>query len=338
MLLVLSMLTLPLLLCYLSFITFSPSSARPSRPSTASSSSLSATSFLFPASAIISLTDDNSTFFISRPAAFGPPLPKEGMTGELFVLEDGQLACDDTPGWDPSSSTFAAPGAGSAFDLGGIVMGGGSGGGGGGGGGSGGLGGGSGGGGGLGGSVGIGLGGGTRALAGMEDDGTDDMLNPIVPSGGSGGSSGGSGSSSSGGSGSGSGGSGSGGGSSSGGGGGSGSGSSSSSSSSSNWHDNWHADIQSLQQSAEIDGKIVLVARGGCGFLEKVLWTQRRGGVALIVGDYRRAAGPGGIGGGSGSGLGGSGLVTMYAKGTSHFFLFFSLLGPSGADKGIDTG
>lgn len=38
-----------------------------------------------------------------------------------------------------------------------------------------------------------------------------------------------------------------------------------------------HADIESLQQSAEIEGKIVLVTRGGCGFLEKVLWAQRRG-------------------------------------------------------------
>jgi hypothetical protein len=66
-----------------------------------------------------------------------------------------------------------------------------------------------------------------------------------------------------------------------------------------------HADIESLQQSAEMEGKIVLVTRGGCGFLDKVLWAQRRGGVALIVGDYKR----------SGSGLGSAGLVTMYAKG-----------------------
>jgi hypothetical protein len=46
-----------------------------------------------------------------------------------------------------------------------------------------------------------------------------------------------------------------------------------------------HADIQSLQESAEIAGKVVLLSRGGCGFLEKVKWAQRRGGVALIVGD-----------------------------------------------------
>lgn len=60
-----------------------------------------------------------------------------------------------------------------------------------------------------------------------------------------------------------------------------------------------HADIQSLQESAEIAGRIVLLSRGGCGFLEKVKWVQRRGGVALIVGDNVRG-GP---------------LVTMYARG-----------------------
>ncbi|CCX06897.1 hypothetical protein FPQ18DRAFT_78049 [Pyronema domesticum] len=163
-------------------------------------------SLLFPASAVISLTDDNSTFFISRPAAFGPPLPKNGMDGELFVLEEGQLACDDTPGWDPSA----------ALDINNIPL-----------------------------------------LPEGEDDGTDNILNPNVPS------------------------------------------------------DvvkstgSYHADIESLQQSAEIEGKIVLVARGGCGFLEKVLWAQRRGGIALIVGDYKRP----GVGGGS------TALVTMYAKG-----------------------
>jgi hypothetical protein len=60
-----------------------------------------------------------------------------------------------------------------------------------------------------------------------------------------------------------------------------------------------HADIQSLQESAEIAGKVVLLSRGGCGFLEKVKWVQRRGGKALIVGDDVRG-GP---------------LVTMYARG-----------------------
>ena len=60
-----------------------------------------------------------------------------------------------------------------------------------------------------------------------------------------------------------------------------------------------HADIQSLQESAEIAGKIVLLSRGGCGFLEKVKWVQRRGGIALIVGDDERG-GP---------------LIVMYARG-----------------------
>ena len=48
-----------------------------------------------------------------------------------------------------------------------------------------------------------------------------------------------------------------------------------------------------------IDGKIVLLPRGGCGFLEKVLWAQRRGALAVVVGDN----------------VSGRGLVTMYAKG-----------------------
>lgn len=60
-----------------------------------------------------------------------------------------------------------------------------------------------------------------------------------------------------------------------------------------------HADIQSLQEGAEISGKIVLLSRGGCGFLEKVKWAQRRGAVALIVGDNQRG-GP---------------LIQMYARG-----------------------
>lgn len=60
-----------------------------------------------------------------------------------------------------------------------------------------------------------------------------------------------------------------------------------------------HADIQSLQESAEISGRVVLLSRGGCGFLEKVKWVQRRGGTALIVGDDTR----------------GGALVTMYAHG-----------------------
>jgi hypothetical protein len=60
-----------------------------------------------------------------------------------------------------------------------------------------------------------------------------------------------------------------------------------------------HADIQSIQEGAEITGKVVLLSRGGCGFLEKVKWSQRRGAIALIVGDDIKG-GP---------------LIQMYARG-----------------------
>jgi len=60
-----------------------------------------------------------------------------------------------------------------------------------------------------------------------------------------------------------------------------------------------HADIQSIQETAEITGKIVLLSRGRCGFLEKVKWAQRRGAIALIVGDNQKG-GP---------------LIQMFARG-----------------------
>lgn len=60
-----------------------------------------------------------------------------------------------------------------------------------------------------------------------------------------------------------------------------------------------HADIQTLQESADISGKIVLLKRGGCGFLAKARWAQRRGGTAVIVGDNIR----------------GEALIHMYAQG-----------------------
>lgn len=59
-----------------------------------------------------------------------------------------------------------------------------------------------------------------------------------------------------------------------------------------------HADIQSLQEAAEIQGKVVMLSRGGCGFSEKIKWAQRRGASAVIVADNV----PGGP------------LVRMYAK------------------------
>ncbi len=70
---------------------------------------------LFPPSAIISLTDDNSTFFLARPAAFGPALPNDGLSSQLWVGSgfgdehlrkigsalgaEGELGCSDVPGW-----------------------------------------------------------------------------------------------------------------------------------------------------------------------------------------------------------------------------------------------
>ena len=211
--------------------------------------SFSTPTSLFPPSAIISLTNDNSTFFVARPAAFGPSLPSRGLSGQLWVgrgfgdetvFEEGihvtgwELGCSDVPGWREDerkrlekvaiaekprkrSVELEAPGEDTAAQQ-------------------------------------------------PSDDGTDDYLhhplsdsNPArhakpgeqaeaeldktkVPT---------------------------------------------------------HADIESLQEGAAIAGKVVLLARGGCGFLEKVKWVQRRGGIAVIVGDRER----------------GASLAIMYAKG-----------------------
>lgn len=206
-------------------------------------------SSLFPPSAIISLTDDNSTFFLARPAAFGPLIPTRSLSGQLWIgsgfgedhlgrsAHAGELGCSDVPGWsdggyvgngrslnEAKSSWAEGQKAGASRKS-------------------------------------------KRDVSyeegdededtedPEEDDGTDDHLHhPLAASDGlkTGGV-----------------------------------------------KKPAHADIQSLQESAEIAGKIVLLSRGGCGFLEKVKWVQRRGGVALIVGDDIRG-GP---------------LVTMYARG-----------------------
>lgn len=151
---------------------------------------LSASPSFFPTSAIISLAEDNSTFFLAKPAAFGPLLPNKGLTGELYVLEESELACDDV---SPDGFSWRE---------------------------------------------------GKDNRHGHEiDTKTDDHIG--AKSG------------------------------------------------------RLHADIETLQESAEINGKIVLVARGGCGFFDKVLWSQRRGAMAVIVGD-NEAHRP---------------LLTMYAKG-----------------------
>ena len=156
---------------------------------------------LFPKSAIITLTDDGSTFFLARPAAFGPELPEEedtggdggegggrrggrgggkGLTGRLVAVPEGEDGCSEgetPPGEDDESEDTVA---------------------------------------------GAGAGGEVLRKRGV-DEGGDGYIN----------------------------------------------------------------------------GRIVLLPRGGCGFLEKVLWAQRRGALAVVVGDN----------------VSGRGLVTMYAKG-----------------------
>jgi hypothetical protein len=149
---------------------------------------------LFPPSAIISLTDDNSTFFLARPAAFGPTLPADGLSSALWVgsgfgddsLGKGELGCGDSLDWARHEARLTHEPASATRDSSKE----------------------------------------TPSEGSMDDD------------------------------------------------------------------------IQSLQESAEIDGKVVLLKRGQCGFLAKVLWAQRRGAVAVIVGDNVR----------------GGALIRMYAQ------------------------
>lgn len=263
---------------------------------------------LFPPSAIISLTDDNSTFFLARPAAFGALLPADGLSGRLWVGSgfgddslgrggattgaEGELGCSDVPGWGDGKQSSSGDKYGESTTNGksiGRLK--------------------------------------TKAKSqgdqGMErrseaidvaeqlqddkadpapshDDGTDDHLHhplkgSLVAKTGRPGQRG----------------------------------------TYENTKDGQpaeHADIQSLQESAEIAGKVVLLSRGGCGFLEKVKWVQRRGGIALIVGDHTR----GGV------------LITMYAHGdtsnvtipslfTSHTtaHLLSSLIPPGSSDDSV---
>ncbi|KAM0461061.1 hypothetical protein ACHAPV_000909 [Trichoderma viride] len=189
---------------------------------------------LFPPNAAISLTDDNSTSFAARPAAFGPSLSPSGLSGQLWVgsgfTEDsfdvnGELGCSDLPGWDGADTEHSLKQSvrGAALRADAFKS--------------------------------------TRhprahddllsldkpasdAGAGLDlkiptDDGTDNHLHvrfsSALPRQDASASS--------------------------------------------------HADIQSIQEGAEIKGKIVLLMRGGCGFLEKVMWAQRRGAIGVIVGD-----------------------------------------------------
>lgn len=269
-------------------------------------------SSLFPPSALISLTDDNSTFFLARPAAFGPALPSSGLSGQLWIgsgfgddtlgrglgaslRAEGELGCSDVPGWDDGKHTSkhtAAPGStrppvhdpkvlsDSQSWIGRL------------------------------------RGHHKRSVDtnGVDppflterpndpskNDGTDDHLHhPALPTYVEDPSADGS-----------------------------------SPISQTPRKTSQHADIESLQQGAEISGKVVLLSRGGCGFLEKVKWTQRRGGVALIVGDDTR----------------GGGLVTMYAQGdtsnitipavfTAHTtaHLLSSLIPSDGKEEGAASG
>lgn len=221
--------------------------------------SFSTPSSLFPPSAVISLTNDNSTFFVARPAAFGPSLPINGLSGQLWVgrgfgdeavlEEDGvhitgwELGCSDVPGWrederkrieklaaverpQKRSLEHLRPdgetdGSDDSFDP----------------------------------------------TDKPSDDGTDDHLHHPLPD---------SNPATSG-----------------------KPGEPARADISDKNKKPTHADIESLQESAVISGKIALLARGGCGFLEKVKWVQRRGGIAVIVGDREK----------------GASLTIMYAKG-----------------------
>lgn len=205
---------------------------------------------LFPPNAAISLTDDNSTSFAARPAAFGPKLASRGLSGQLWVGSgfgedsldtDGELGCSDLPGWgNPNTraalkSSFKVAATGPSSVKSKMAE----------------------------------KGGGlldpdnrdaiakskAQPSKAKKNDNTDNYLaegmsGSLSRRDASGGSSA-------------------------------------------------HADIQSIQEAAEIEGKVVLLKRGGCGFLDKVMWAQRRGAVAVIVGDDQKG-GP---------------LIQMFARG-----------------------
>ncbi|KAJ5684278.1 uncharacterized protein N7477_000623 [Penicillium maclennaniae] len=213
------------------------------------------------------LADDNSTFFLARPAAFGPLLPGKGLSGQLWVGSgfsegglaagvEGELGCSDIPGWGEGAGHKPQDAASRGTEQKS----------------------------GKSGSSTLNEGAVTQIhprlplqadaarqtdrsdgpMAPLSNDGTDDHLHhPLSES------------------------------------------SAAENGMTQKYGDyvqvkhSTHADIQSLQETAEIQGKVVLLSRGGCGFLEKVKWAQRRGAMALIVGDDTR----------------GGNLVTMYARG-----------------------
>ena len=228
-------------------------------------------SSLFPPSAIISLTDDNSTFFLARPADFGPALIEDGLSGQLWVGSgfgiggtrrseaaseaEGELGCSDVPDWSDrqrshgsnkllrqevhqeSGLTGSIPPSDTVNEN--IEH-----------------------------ALHNDIGHHEQEISNdpriSQGDGTDDHLNPIPTTRISLAARG-----------------------------------SQSQDMSGAWLSAKHADIESLQEAAEITGKIALLSRGGCGFLEKIKWAQRRGAAAVIVGDDTR----------------GGALVTMFARG-----------------------
>lgn len=224
---------------------------------------------LFPPNAIITLTHENSTAFLARPAAFGPSLPQEGLSGQLWIGSGfgddsiregtaaagavGELGCSDVPGWvddyAKKPGTAKSDGVKSGVDKSATTAAKSR----------------------KRGSDGDGPFDDRTATSedsprkkkdGSEpsiDDGTDDYLHHPLP----------------------------------------GSRVSKPTDPQPADANGNHADIQSIQEGAEIAGKIVLLSRGGCGFLEKVKWAQRRGAISLIVGDDTK----------------GVPLIQMYARG-----------------------
>ena len=255
-LILVAVIALPTLLTFLSLLHSHPrrhvateSTDNPSKTGLRALFSFHTPSTLFPPSAIISLTDDNSTFFLARPADFGPDLVSKGLSGQLWIGSgfgddgsgrggadtgaEGELGCSDVPGWDEFSKIVRSKDT--VIDPKGFE------------------------------SSEVNTKNGQVSQA--SQDGTDDHLHHPLPTSGV---------------------------------------SKPSEPGQPAEHEDpqpgssaTHGDIQSLQEGAEISGKVVLLSRGGCGFLEKVKWAQRRGASALIVGDHTR----------------GAPLVTMYARG-----------------------
>lgn len=160
---------------------------------------------LFPPNAAISLTDDNSTSFAARPAAFGPKLAIRGLSGQLWVgsgfAEDalihgtGELGCSDVPGWNERAEAIALHKA-----LRAAVP--------------------------------------SIAASKSGSSAHAKRSRVVIPNAGNG--------------------------------------------------HTTSSHVSATYDHSEIDGKVALLMRGGCGFLDKVMWAQRRGALAVIVGDNQR--------------------------------------------------